>query len=128
MPQLLERDVKGLRNLLDRPLSEETREILRGAVQDFGKRITRLAGQLRRTDLEKHFIKAHDSLCREKDGTLPTYGEVLRKLYVMLPEDCVPNDGIRRLRRMNKKLLLPMSGQRGRPKKARTKSSLLSKK
>jgi hypothetical protein len=127
-PERLARDIKRWRNLWDRPLSEKTRELLRWTAQNIVERLARHAGQLpgaflrefnspRHTDLQKHFIKAHDLLCRENGGALPTYGAVLRKLYVMLPEDCVPNDGVRRLRRMNEKLLLPMSGQRGRPRK-----------
>lgn len=132
-PQRLARDIKRLRNLQDRELSEKTREVLRSAAQDIGDRIARVAGQLsgtfirevnrpRRTELQKHFIKAHDLLCREKGGAFPTYGAVLRKLYAMLPENCLPNDAIRRLRRLNKKLFLPMSGQRGRPRKIGTKN------
>ena len=124
--QRLARDIKRLRNLQDRNLSEKTREVLQWSAQNIGERLARMAGEVRggfirevnrprRTDSQRQFIKAHDMLCRENGGAWPTYGAVHRKLVELLPRDCVVS--IRTLRRINETLRLPMSGKVGRPKK-----------
>ena len=124
--QRLARDIKRLRNLQDRDLSDKTRDVLRWSAQNIGERLARMAGEVpgdfirkvnrpRRTDSQRYFIKAHDILCRENNGALPTYGAVHRKLVELLPRDCVVSE--RSLKRMNKTLYLPMSGKVGRPKK-----------
>lgn len=132
-PQRVARDIKRLHRMREiqskERLHRETVKVLDSAEHNIDERLVRikydydkLADMVQelerpyRTDNQKHFAKAHDALCRENKGELPSYQAVWEKMRKIFSSDSVPDK--RTLRRMNETALhLPMSDKKGRPKK-----------
>ena len=147
-PRRIARDVKRIWNLQGRVQNQANVEVIRETKENVIRRLGRLlflshaltavqklqqlTQELQRpyrTVLQKRFAKAHDALCRENHGKLPSYGAVARRLETeglnkssgkksrkkKRCEEDYFNDFVRNLKRVNKVMRLPMP-RRGRPK------------
>src|SRR5260370_5894138 len=131
------RDIKRLQRMReiqsDHPLHRETVKVLDWAERSIDKRFAKfkddndklddLVRELKRpyrTDNQKHLVKAHDALCRENKGELPSYHQVWKKMRELFPPHCVPDKNT--LRRLNDETLhLPMSHKTHAPNKSHKK-------